>query len=236
MREISLFQLSLISILTIVNLSIFVLTIITNRIKIVSFLTMWSYLVNTIYLTILFICDWYLYFSKTEKLEYIISSFFRNTFSKIGCSLTYTITILYWLLVVLGPIIMRFETSNFLIIFFHIYLHGVITVFVLLEIVFFEHKRLDSNNLDVLILTIIYVCYLVLALISQYVFNLPPYQFMDMVKPYQLISPIMVFYIIIINSYQVHIWIIKKKNDLFPTNTEVEIEQVKEGLLNNDQS
>ena len=97
-------------------------------------LTNWSFLLSSIYLFILVICDTSLYFFSKDNLEKY-NYYFRNIFSKVVFPYNFLICLTFWILLIIGFIapldtfIEKDQEITLEMIFIHLYVHLVITIF-----------------------------------------------------------------------------------------------------------
>lgn len=213
MREVSPLQLITILIVTLINFGFFILSCILGGALLFIFLTSLAHWSNTVYLCVVCICDISVFFFKSDKLEKV-NEFMRNTYSIFSFTFEYTVTVLYWMLVLLGDSFMTFYTENALMLSFFIYLHGIITLFLLFDLVLFNHQKITWSNSHVMILSGLYLIYFIIVSISKFGYGINPYPFLVNASVGQLIVCIVAFYIIVVNSYQSHIWFLKIKNDI----------------------
>lgn len=213
MRKVSLLQMILISIIFLINFSFFLISCIYGGPLLFIFLTVLAHWGNTVYLCFVFSCDISLFFFKSDKLEHI-NFFMRNTYSIFSFTYEYTVTIGYWFLVLLGDTFMRFDADDVFSLVYLIFQHGGLTVLLLLDLILFEHERIDWSSNHLLIIAGLYGLYFIIVAVSKYVFGINAYPFLYNATIGQLIVCVITFYIILVNSYQAHIWFVKVKNDI----------------------
>ena len=193
-------------------ISIAILSLIFIRPKIIfMFLTMWTYYMNSVYLCINLICDFNLYINKSNKLEKL-NDWNRNIYSQICNTFTYLVFILFWSLILLGKDFMNFGKFNLFGIIINIYLHFLISVFCIIDIIIHEHNKISFKRKNFVIIFIIFTLYMILCALGKYVFNIYSYRFVRNGNLKQLLVAMFIFYIIIYNCYYFHIWLINKFN------------------------
>ena len=194
-------------------ISIAILSLIFIRPKIIfMFLTMWTYYMNSVYLCINLICDFNLYINKSNKLEKL-NDWNRNIYSQICNTFTYLVFILFWSLILLGKDFMNFGKFNLFGIIINIYLHFLISVFCIIDIIIHEHNKISFKRKNFVIIFIIFTLYMILCVLGKYVFKFCPYTFIENGNLKQLLVAMFFFYIIIYNCYCFHIWLINKFNN-----------------------
>ena len=189
------------------------------------FLTNWGLWSNSFYLLVVMICDTIFFFKKDPQDFFEkINNFFRNSYSLVSFPLSYTIFLLYWVLLFSGGFSRPdgkeggksgLNSINFL----NIYMHGLITVFLLIDLFVANHEVKKITWKYIAICSGVYWCYAVVALIWTFVFNLPPYAFLAKVPIWMLILLGIVFNLVLIGFYVIHIQLLKKKS---PTKKEEE--------------
>lgn len=223
MKTTSLCALINLFVITIINTIVFIFAIMAKLKYPYLFLTMWSFYANSIYLIAILICDISAYFFNSNKLD-SVNNFMRNVYSKYSIPLSYTVTFLYWLLVLLGEQFIKWKAGP-MVIFFQVYLHGIISFILLFEVL----QRQQNNKQhwsywDILILSIIILFYSIALMIGKYVQDFNPYQFMQYASWRQLITPLILLEVSAINSYQVHLFFLKLKLNYSGEEKEYEIE------------
>lgn len=174
------------------------------------FLTFWTYWANSIYFLTITICDGCMYYCKNNSLERI-NNFFRNIYSRYSFTFSYGVTILYWLLFFLGPKFL-YVRPGFIPFLFHIYYHGGFTSILLLDLYLNEHKNIKWSFKEIIILSSFFFAYAFVAGYAKFGINFIPYAFMENASIKQLITGAFIIYIIFLNSYQIHLYLLKLKN------------------------
>ena len=221
---------------TLIAIAILSLIFINPKI-IFMFLTMWTYYMNSIYLCINLICDFNLYIKKSNKLEKL-NDWNRNTYSQICNTFTYLVFILFWSLILLGKDFMNFGKFNLFGIIINVYLHFLITVFCIIDIIIQEHNKITFKSKNFVIIIIIFTLYMILCVIGKYILDFCPYTFIENGNIKQLIVAMFIFYIIVYNCYCFHIWIINKfnndRNSINSLMNKEEIDEKENNTNNND--
>lgn len=181
------------------------------------FLTLWAFYLNSFTLVATLICDINVYFRKSNSLEKFYY-FIHHKLSPISTSLSIAITILFWLLTFLGPHFMvnAITFKEYLI---NIYLHGIQTLIVVIDIFMAEHSTQNKvfECKEIRIISFIYLLYVIVCASGKYVCGFNPYEFMKYTSIKQLIIASIIIYIFIFDSYQVYIWLYNIKYKLFHT-------------------
>jgi hypothetical protein len=167
---------------------------------------------NSIYLCINLICDLNLYIKKSDKLEKL-NDWNRNTYSQICNTFTYLVFILFWSLVLLGKDFMNFGKINLLGIIINVYLHFLITVFCIIDIIIQERNKITFKRKNFIITMAIFKLCLMICILEKYFMGFCPYTFIVKANNKQLIVAIFIFVIIIYNCYYFHIWMVNKFNN-----------------------
>ena len=204
-------------------LLVFVTSILAKK-HLFFFLTFWSFWMNTFYFIIVTITDIYQFFFQNFRYEKI-NYFFRNTYSRFSFPLSYSITIIYWILYFLGNNFLRVR-KGFLPYCFHIYMHGIITILLLIDLIINYHEYKPYNYREVIIISFIYFLYVMNAAFAKYFFNSCPYAFMEKASLYQLIISSLIVYMIVLNCYQIHVLLLKIKNDKINKKNREEINNI----------
>ena len=215
-RKINPIYFSFLSIITIINtimLIRFMLTIPFHRI--ICHLTIWSYILTTIYIYSIFISDANLFLFKSNSFEKF-NTFIRNYFSVIVYSYNYTITLEFWLILFFGLMLGKNpfyeqEKIPFMILFESFYLHLAMCIILLIDLLCVKRK-LEKNKTLSLIINFIFFWYCVVVLCSNYVFFIPAYPFM---KDAGVMTMVIIFIIslALINfSHYLHLFLVRKIN------------------------
>ncbi len=183
-----------------------------NRQLIFMFITICTYYMNSIYLCINLICDLNLYIKKSDKLEKL-NDWNRNTYSQICNTLSYFVFILFWSLFLLGKDFMRFRKFKLLEHIIYMYLHFLITVFCIIDIIIQERNKITFKRKNFIITMAIFKLCLMICILEKYFMGFCPYTFIVKANNKQLIVAIFIFVIIIYNCYYFHIWMVNKFNN-----------------------
>ena len=211
-------------IVSLLNIFLFFGTILFAKKHLFFFLTFWSFWMNLLYLIIICITEFYIFFFQDYRYEKI-NNFFKNFYSRISFTFSYSITLLYWILYFLG--------NNFLIVregfipyCFHIYMHGIYTLILLIELFINNHDYNPSNSKDYFIISLIFFLYIINASFAKYFFDFCPYAFMEKASFGQLIISSLIMYMIVLNCYQIHILLLKVKNEKINRKNREEINNI----------
>ena len=210
MRELSKKRLLLYIGINVMNMFLFFGPLFTSNKPLRFFLTFWTYWANSLYYLTITVCDGYLYYCHNNSLEKI-NNFFRNIYSRYSFTFSYGVTILYWLLFFLGPYFL-YVKPGFVPFLFHIYYHGGFTAILLLDLNLNDHKNFKWSYKEIIILSCIFFIYAFFAGYAKYVIGFIPYAFMENASIKQLATSAFIIYIIFLNSYQIHLYLLKLKN------------------------
>ena len=174
--------------------------------------TLWSFYLSTLYLSAIFISDTNLFLFKSTSLEKF-NSFIRNKFSVIAYSFCYTITIEFWLILFTG---MAFGKNPFSegknvskeSLFDALYLHLGIFIIIVIDL-FCTKRKLVENKILLFIINLIFCCYCVVVLWTNYVLLKPAYPFMKNAGINVMILTFIISLIIINSCYYLHLNIVK---------------------------
>ena len=172
------------------------------------FLTSISGDLNSIYLLLCLICDISNYCFNSLKLE-SLNDFLRNKISHVINPMSYLVTILYWVLFLMGGMD---DMDSLYYIFFNIYEHTFITLFAILDIIMANHKRHKFSKKIIFFIYLYLFLYGIIAGISTFVYDCPPYPFLKKIKYYVLIIYCSLFILIAFLCYLFHIFIYKMKD------------------------
>ena len=174
--------------------------------------TLWSFYLSTLYLYGIFISDTNLFLFKSTSLEKF-NLFIRNKFSVIAYSFCYTITIEFWLILFTG---MAFGKNPFSegknvskeSLFDALYLHLGIFIIIVIDL-FCTKRKLVENKILLFIINLIFCCYCVVVLWTNYVLLKPAYPFMKNAGINVMILTFIISLIIINSCYYLHLNIVK---------------------------
>ena len=221
----TLYKIILNSILSLFLLIIFFYswTVLERTWELLFYLTFWSLWIDQFYITSITICDIVSYFNITNFDNY--NSFIRNTFIRIAIPYAISVVFLYWMLILLGnefqPISKGFSIVS------SIFLHGLVCFFVILDAFWSEHLYIKNYCFDILIITIIYFCYILLLGIGKYILYFDTYDFMILCNVRQISFAAIIIYVIILDGYIVfHIiaynFFIKSDEEIYRNNNKNE--------------
>ena len=194
----------------IINTSIAVYQFFTMGNFAIFFITMWAYYANSIYLFVVMICDIAYYFSynKLEALNYS----FRRYFSVISMTYSYYVTLSFWVLVCFGNNVMTMKPSLAFKIL-SVYLHGINTLFVIVDLKVAEHYKVHFSYNHILGLLTVFLCYASLLLVARYIIHFNPYPFMTLVNlPVLIVIGVIMFGFIVL-CYLFHLFLLRHNKE-----------------------
>ena len=184
-----------------------------------AYLTSWTLLMNSTYLLINLIADTFFFFSKKSTLEFL-HIFSREKIAPVVNSFTYMVFISFWGMASMGSSVMKFPL-DFASILKNIYQHGLITVFVMLDVFLYEHKKSKFELINIALLFIIFILYGTSAAISIYEFDFFPYPFMEGASFPRLCIYGGILFLFVILGYFIHIGLNKLKYKLTKENDDI---------------
>ena len=211
MRKVSKAQLVIFIPIAIITSTIAIMAKIKTTKKLYYYLTFWALWANTLYIFMITLCDCVLFFFNKSTLEKV-NSFFRNTYSRFSFPFSYAVAFLYWSLLSLGPSFL-YARPGVLSFIFHFYFHGGNTLILLLDLYMNEHENKPYNLTEIVIISVFFWLYGIVACYAKYYDGINPYAFMQKAEIRQLIVAAIIFYIILLNAYQVHLYLLRKKAD-----------------------
>ena len=192
---------------------------ISANVKNFAFLTAWTLLMNSVYLLLNLIADATFFFTSQDKFE-SLNEFSREKMAPVVNSFTYMVFIAFWGMTLMGDKVMKFPT-DFASIIKNIYLHGLITVFVILDVFFYEHKKAKFDLINLVFIFIIFLLYATAASISIYAIGFIPYPFMVGATFFKLCLYGGILFLFVILGYLVHIGLNMIKYKFTKVNDEV---------------
>ena len=192
------------------------------------YLTMITWNFNSIYLLLCLICDTS-YFFKSTKLE-PLNNFLRNKFCNVINTMSFEVTVLYWILLFMGGMRKLTGFWDFLSTF---YFHFLISILVILDIFNANHRRHKFTYITLSFCYVYLVCYFIIASISTWGFNKPPYPFLNEIKIYMVVVYAIAFcivlalcYLFLVSLYTIkYKYILKKEGDEGEANTEEKLDK-----------
>ena len=209
MRKLSLPQFIPICIIYLFNTVIYILFLAHFELSHLYFLTTWTYWMNSIYLCVVLVCDVVYFFGWTQKLEKL-QYFLRDSYCIVSMTFSYAVVILFWLLTFLGPDFMAAPNGTLETVL-NFYLHGINTIFVIVDLFISEHKKIKFSVKYFIIISVIYWIYFGLGVYLKYELNFNPYTFMVNASFGQLVTSSFIMYIMVFNAYQIHLFFIHIK-------------------------
>ena len=196
-------------------------------------ITRWSYYLNSIFTTICLYCDIMEYFTQEnngnieslmqynlliddknneQKIKIIeLNDWNRNKFGVICNTLSYFVSIGFWLLYVFG--------NNFMLVsksiknlFNCIYHHCIIQIIIIVDIFAFKRKTHKFSWLYFGIIYSVYILYCIIIYLEKYIFGRNAYFFMDGSSKIFLALCLIISSLLLFISYLIHIYLIEFKN------------------------
>ena len=181
-----------------------------------AYLTSWTLLMNSVYLIINLIADTFFFFSKKDTLEFL-HIFSREKIAPVVNSYTYMVFISFWGMVCMGPSVMDFPT-DIQSIMNNIYLHGLITVFVILDLFFHHHENSKFNWVFLVCIFVVFFLYGESIIICKNFYNLIPYPFMKKISFALLLLYGSILFLFVVLGYFIHLGFIALKYKCFVKN------------------
>jgi hypothetical protein len=178
------------------------------------YMTWWNFYISSIFFIAILICDTNLFIFKSKRFEHI-NYYFRNHFYPIILIYSIFVSIIYWC--VINPLSgYKQMGEDFYTIFKNFNVHGLIIIFLFLDMIFAERDIYSYNNNDVSILLAIITCYSILTIIMRKVFNIIIYNFIELMSYSIMICTGLCFYLLLLGFYFIYIifinWMLKGKN------------------------
>ncbi len=208
------------------TISLFYFLFQIEEIKRFIFLTWWNFYITSIFFIAILICDTNLFIFKSKRFEHI-NYYFRNHFYPIILVYGIFICIIFW--GVMNPLSEYKQMGeDFYTIFRNCNVHGLIVIFLLIDMYFAERDKYSYNNNDVFMLFGIFTCYSILTIIMRKYFNIIVYNFLEKISFSLMLYVDLLFYLILFSFYYIYIifmnW--KLKNKIKVINLE-KIEKIK---------
>jgi hypothetical protein len=208
------------------TISLFYFLFQIEEIKRFIFLTWWNFYITSIFFIAILICDTNLFIFKSKRFEHI-NYYFRNHFYPIILVYGIFICIIFW--GVINPLSEYKQMGeDFYTIFRNCNVHGLIVIFLLIDMYFAERDKYSYNNNDVFMLFGIFTCYSILTIIMRKYFNIIVYNFLEKISFSLMLYVDLLFYLILFSFYYIYIifmnW--KLKNKIKVINLE-KIEKIK---------
>ena len=208
------------------TISLFYFLFQIEEIKRFIFLTWWNFYITSIFFIAILICDTNLFIFKSKRFEHI-NYYFRNHFYPIILVYGIFICIIFW--GVINPLSEYKQMGeDFYTIFRNCNVHGLIVIFLLIDMYFAERDKYSYNNNDVFMLFGIITFYSILTIIMRKYFNIIVYNFLEKISFTLMLYLDLFFYLILFSFYYIYIifmnW--KLKNIIKVINLE-KIEKIK---------
>jgi hypothetical protein len=199
------------------TISLFYFLFQIEEIKRFIFLTWWNFYITSIFFIAILICDTNLFIFKSKRFEHI-NYYFRNHFYPIILVYGIFICIIFW--GVMNPLSEYKQMGeDFYTIFRNCNVHGLIVIFLLIDMYFAERDKYSYNNNDVFMLFGIITFYSILTIIMRKYFNIIVYNFLEIVSFNTMMLIGMSFYIFLFTFYNIYIklieWKMKGKNYIY---------------------
>ena len=162
------------------------------------FLSTWSFLMNIYYLISITVIDLFHIISHRNLKKY--NSFIRNYFIRICVPFSIMAVCVYWELVLLGDDFEKIGEDVFDY-FAAVFLNGLVLVFLFFDMFTYVHIYKYNRCNDLIILTIIIVCYYLLLCLGRYLNLYEPYVFMMRSDVRQIIGAGIIVYVLLLNGY-----------------------------------
>ena len=181
------------------------------------YMTWWNFYITSIFFIGILICDVNLFVFKSKRFEHI-NHYFRNHFYPVVLVYGIFICIVFWGVInpLSGYTIMG---DNFYTIFRNCNVHGLIVVFLLIDMYFADREKYSYNNNDVFMLFGIITCYSILTIIMRKYFNIIVYNFFEIVSFKTMLLIGMSFYLFLFCFYYIYInfidWKMRRKNNRY---------------------
>ena len=212
-----------------INLNQYIITFLISSFNIISFfyflfqfeeidrfilLTWWNFYLSSIFFIIILICDTNLFLFKSKRLEYI-NCFFRNDFYPVILIYSIFVSLIFW--GIINPLSgYKQMGEDFYTIFRNYNVHGLIVIFLLIDMYFADRDKYSYNNNDVFMLLGIITCYSLLTIIMRKYFNIIMYNFLEKISFSLMLYVGLIFYFLLFGFYYVYIifmnWKLKDNN------------------------
>ncbi len=180
-------------------------------------LTNRSFLLTTLYLFSILLCDTCLYFFDIQKLEKY-NQFIRNIISNIVFPYCFMISIGFWVILLIGFI---FPTETFLkegtkitvdMYFINFYVHLGITIIMIIELFLNEREKAKINWYYSVSNTVIYIVYVISICIEKYKYKFYAYVFLENLNALGMVLVGFSIYVLLIISYLIYYFLSNKIN------------------------
>ena len=220
-REIKKLNYYLILCLFIFNLGVIIYLCCTLRpSQFLPHLTNWSFVLSSFYLFLVVLTDSCLYFFGLQNLEKF-NHFIRNSFSNIVFPYCFTITIGFWVILLIGfvsPAETFLEKGTKItleMIFVNVYVHLGITAILLIELIINKREKAKLNWCSGITNTIIYIIYVISICIEKYKFDFYPYLFVKNLNIAGMVIVGIIIYGLIIASAFIYYYLSQKINKTY---------------------
>lgn len=173
--------------------------------KIFLYLTLWSCFSVMVYIVCFTIYDYTEYFHKENETITKMNYFIRNHYVRICIPYAIAVVLLYWTLVIMGDEFFGFGSG--ISVLGSCYLHGFICIFACLDLFVSEHLYFNYYGWDILVITIVYICYLFVIGSGKFAIGINAYDFLAIANVRQCIGAGLVIYMIILGSYALFMFV-----------------------------
>ena len=199
-RKIQIIRLIVNSIFSLILIAVFIYILSTYepQWRILFYLVSWSYLMSLYYLISITIIDFIYIICNNYLSSY--NNFIRNFFIRICIPFGLTEFFVYWELVLLGG---NFEKIDYKPkdIGEAIFLNGMAQFFLFFDMFTSYHIYKNNRVNDIIILTIILLCYYLLISLSKFLYIFEPYDFLSIADVRQIIGVGIIVYLLLLNGY-----------------------------------
>lgn len=171
------------------------------------YLTYITYHLNSLYLFFSLLCDISLFFFNSTKLEYL-NDFLRNKYGIVVRTMSIFVFFLYWTLKIVGGMP---KLEGIINIIKSIYLHLFITIFVLIDLLSSNHSRHRFSFAYLGFCTLYFIFYIAICGVAIFIFNTPPYPFLENIQIKSLVIYGLVFFVVLIFCYYFQILLFEIK-------------------------
>lgn len=198
-------SLTLYTILSIVLIGAFIASWIFVEVKweLFIYLTFWSFWSILFYILSITICDWLIYYNISFSQSYLF--FVRNHYIRIAMPFAIAVVFLYWILIIMGEQFL--PLSGGINILFSIFFHGFICAFGVIDVIIREHYYMEYYGIDILIITGVYIGYVIVVACAKYCADKDAYEFMEISEVRQLVAAGLIIYVIILGAYALFMFV-----------------------------
>lgn len=181
-------------------------------------LTMWSFIMSSIYLIAILIIDAYLFFSKKRLLE-SYNNFIRNDLAAVIYPYCYTITIGFWGIALIGFIFgfdafFKSDSSSNIPggMIVNLHYHLFVCVIITLDIFLNERNYAKFNLIHFIVISVIALLYVIILCFDKFSSGNNAYVFMEKINVPGFVGTVFGIYGILVLSYFLFIFLVNKLN------------------------